>query len=226
MFQNNNPNAKTDNKQKVDGEQKPLVNEQKGQTGKIIETPEMKITELTQTLKRLQAEFENYQKRSARQNDEYKVFANAKLIEEILPVLDTLEAGIEHNKELVLVHDQIFTVLKKNGLQKIVAIKGRKFDHDTMECLMQERNFTLPDGSVANILLTGYMLNGKVLRATKVSVNSLEKEKPKENEKENKTENEEKRNSGESADKKIEDKKDDEKEEVTRIDRKVQIMEE
>jgi len=140
---------------------------------------ESRIKELTETLQRLQAEFENYQKRSAKQNEEYRVFANAKLIEELLPVLDALEQGMQHNKELVLMHEQLFGILKKNGLQKIQIKEGQMFDHDKMECLLQEKNDKFCDGAIASILLTGYLLNGKILRLAKVSVNVKEKkEKP------------------------------------------------
>lgn len=144
---------------------------------KNLGAQETKIKDLTETLQRLQAEFENYQKRSAKQNEEYKTFANAKLIDELLPVLDSLEQGMKHNKELVLLHEQLFLILKKNGLQKINAEKGQAFDHCIMECLMQEKNEKLPDGAVANVLIEGYLLNGKILRLAKVSVNGLEKNK-------------------------------------------------
>lgn len=196
------PNA---NEQKVEGQDKP----------KPMDS-ETRIKELTETLQRLQAEFENYQKRSARQNDEYKVFANAKLIEELLPVLDSLEAGMVHNKELVIVHEQIIAILKKNGVEKIKAEKGMNFDHDKMECLMQEKNDKLKDGAVANVLIAGYKLNGKILRLAKVSVNILDspsaqatKCEPTENEKT-----------------KLEKEEGKEKEQLTKVDYKVKIMEE
>ncbi len=136
-----------------------------------------KVKELTETLQRLQAEFENYQKRNAKQNEAYKEYANAKVIEEILPVLDALESGMSHSKDLEVVHEQLFGILKKNGLSKIDAKVGKEFNHDTMECLMREKVEGCADNSVAQVMLSGYLLNGKVLRAAKVSVNVLEKEK-------------------------------------------------
>ncbi|MEI7961574.1 MAG: nucleotide exchange factor GrpE [archaeon] len=163
-------------------------------------TREEKTRELTESIQRLQAEFENYQKRSTKQNEEFKVFANAKVIEEILPVIDSLEHGMLHNKEFVHIYEQLFSILKKKGLQKIHAEKGMKFNHDTMECMMQEKNPALKDDAVANVLITGYLLNGKVLRAVKVSVNSLANEKTENNEEEN-NEKEEKNSSEEMKNK-------------------------
>ncbi|VVB75399.1 Protein GrpE [uncultured archaeon] len=136
-----------------------------------------KVKELTDTLQRLQAEFENYQKRNTKQNEVFREYANAKLMEELLPVLDALESGMAHSKDLAIVYEQLFGILKKNGLAKIDAKKGKEFNHDIMECLMQEKNAECADNSVAQVMLTGYLLNGKVLRAAKVSVNVLEKEK-------------------------------------------------
>ena len=135
-----------------------------------LEEKDLKIKELTETLQRLQAEFENYQKRSAKQNSEFVVVANASLMEQLLAVLDSLESGMQHNKELAPIQEQLYSTLKKNGLQKMEIKEGVVFDHNKMDCLMQECNEKLREGEVAKVLLNGYALNGKVLRHAKVSV--------------------------------------------------------
>jgi molecular chaperone GrpE len=173
-----------------------------------------KVRELTEALQRLQAEFENYQKRSTKQNEEYKNYANAKLIEHILPVLDSIEAGIEHNKDLKIIYDQLNSVLKKQGLDKIEIKKSEAFDHDKMECLMQEKNPALGDHTVANVLMNGYLLNGKILRLAKVSVNILEKAGQCENDEEKAEQTEKSEKTG-AADEKL-----------TKIDYEVKKMEE
>lgn len=132
---------------------------------------DLKIEELTNDLKRVQAEFENFQKRIDKQNCEFKEFASAKLIEDLLPVLDSLENGIKHNKEFVQVYEQLFSILKKNGLEKIVVNIGDNFDHEIMDCLMQEKNNSFNEGVVVQVLSTGYKLKGKILRTTKISIN-------------------------------------------------------
>lgn len=146
---------------------------------------EQKNKELTETLQRLQAEFENYQKRSAKQNEEFKSYANAKLMDEILPVLDSLEAGMQHNNALGAIHSQLYSILRKNGLEKIKAERKMKYNHDEMECLMQEKDTELGDEEVAKVLISGYRLNGKVLRHAKVSVNVKENTSTAESAKEN-----------------------------------------
>ncbi len=139
---------------------------------------QQKVKELTETLQRLQAEFENYQKRTAKQNEELIKLANAKLMDELLLVLDSLEQGMQHDKSLALVHEQLYSILRKKGLQKIRAEKGMDFNHDKMECLMQEENNEMACDKVVNVILGGYELNGKVLRPAKVSVNSGAKKEP------------------------------------------------
>ena len=133
-----------------------------------------RIQELINDLKRVQAEFENYQKRNEKQNSEYREYASAKIIDELLPVMDSLEQGIKHNKEFVQVYEQLFSILKKNGLEKVEVNAGDNFDHDLMDCLMQETNPKLSEGQVVQVLSTGYKLKGKILRTTKISINKNE----------------------------------------------------
>ncbi len=176
--QNTANNPQKEVQKAVKEAQNPHLNEEKEaskqpkEAEKNEKTKETQIKELTTTLQRLQAEFENYQKRNAKQNDEYKTYANARLIEELLPVLDSLEQGMKHDKALAIVHEQLYAILKKNGLSKIHAEKGMKFNHDKMECLMQENDPKLKEDEVVNVLIGGYELNGKILRLTKVSVNA------------------------------------------------------
>jgi len=78
-----------------------------------------------------------------------------------------------------------------------------------MECLLQEKNDKFCDGAIASILLTGYLLNGKILRLAKVSVNVREKKEPQ------KTKNEKQETIPEEK-----------KEEVTKVDYVITKMEE
>jgi molecular chaperone GrpE len=162
-------NAKENNKQNA---------EIKQEINKEVE----KVKELTETLQRLQAEFENYQKRTNKNNQEFKEFANASLIEQILPVLDTLEQGVKHNKEFALIYEQLYSILKKSGLEKINVCEGKNFDHEIMDCLIKEDS-QFSEDKVVKVILNGYLLNKKVLRPVKVSISTGKKvEKVVENE--------------------------------------------
>jgi len=157
-------------------EQKPCI-DKKNENDKVneIKQENPELQEMKETLQRLQAEFENYQKRAQKESENFRVLANASLIKDLLPVLDTLEQGINHNKELLGVKNQLESILKKNGLLKIVVEKGDLFDHEKMDCLMEEKCDDVETGKVVNILINGYTLNGLVLRPTKVSIASENK---------------------------------------------------
>lgn len=178
----NNSHLKKENHQKKDEIKKDIMGK------KREENEKNKIEELTIDLKRLQAEFENYRKRSEKENEDFRKFSNANLIEQLLPVLDSLEQGIKHNKEFTMVYEQLYSILKKNRLLKIEVNVGDDFDHETMDCLMQETNEKLKDGQVTQVLSTGYKINDKILRTTKIAINKLKKEN---DESENKNEKKE-----------------------------------
>jgi molecular chaperone GrpE len=175
----NNPNNEFGKKKDSDyefGEEKQSNNEfvENKELKNLKDSYEKRIDELTLDLKRLQAEFENYQKRSEKENENYRKCANTLLIEDLLPVIDSLLLGLEHNKEFAQVYEQLISILKKKGLEKIEVNIGDNFDHEIMDCLMQEKNNDLKDGQVVKVLSIGYKLNGFVLRPTKISINKLE----------------------------------------------------
>jgi len=138
-----------------------------------------KIEELTDALKRLQAEFENHKKRIAKENLELIKCASEQLIKKLLPVLDSFEQALKNkdSKEFVsgveLIYSQLFSVLKEEGLSHIEC-KGKKFDPYTQEVLLQEKSEK--DNIVLEELQKGYLLNGKVIRTAKVKIGKKEEE--------------------------------------------------
>jgi len=135
-----------------------------------------KIADLTDTLKRLQAEFENYQKRTEKECCEFRKYANAKLVTKLLPVLDSFElalknsaTGEELKKGLELIHSQFFQILKDEGLRGIDAL-NKKFDPYNHEVLLTEERTDKDDEFVLEELQKGYALNNNVLRHSKVKI--------------------------------------------------------
>ena len=162
----------------------PEVNEQEPESKE--EKLQKEIDELRKHLEdekdkylRLNAEFDNHCKRTLKTHEEFTKYANEKLIQEFIDVFESLERGIENarkadNKDkliegMELVYKQFKSVLDKNGLVPIKAL-GEKFDHYKHEAMIQ----TLTDDQEEDIILEefakGYMLNGKVIRYSKVRV--------------------------------------------------------
>jgi molecular chaperone GrpE len=133
--------------------------------------------ELMDMLRRIQADFENYRKRVQREQVTLVERANERLLEDLLPVLDsfdgalasfTSDADIEKVRNGVLgIHTQFVAVVQKNGLERIAA-EGAPFDPNEHEAVMQDDGDGEPH--VAQVMRTGYRLRGRVLRPAMVSV--------------------------------------------------------
>lgn len=162
--------------------------EKLGETQKELNEQKQKTDDFKDIAQRVQAEFENFAKRTEKEKKEFREIAQAKLIEEILPVLDSLDGAIESMKKhgktekdeglqgLVLLHRQLFGVLEKHGLKKIEA-EGKKFDPQLHECYASESIDGIEDEIVIGEIQKGYLLNSRVLRASKVRINKVLHEK-------------------------------------------------
>jgi molecular chaperone GrpE len=143
----------------------------------VVETPiiENKEKEYFERLARLQAEFENYRKRMNKERAENLINANANLIYQLLSVLDNFELSLKHNKEagVLLIYEELFTILEKQGL-KVIDTKGI-FNPKIHEAIIKvdgER-----DGLILEEIQKGYLLNDKLLRASKVKISKVTEKK-------------------------------------------------
>tara|TARA_Y100000310_G_scaffold340125_1_gene434882 strand:+ start:1853 stop:2326 length:474 start_codon:yes stop_codon:yes gene_type:complete len=140
--------------------------------GKISD--KQKIVEFTDTLQRLQAEFENYKKRVDKEKVHFLEYSKAELIAKLLPIIDTFELALQNsqdNKEFAkgieMIFGQLYSLLEQEGLRKI-EVNG-KFDPFKHEVLMKEGSDKEED-TILEELQKGYMLKDKVLRHSKVKV--------------------------------------------------------
>ena len=134
--------------------------------------------ELVDTLRRVQADFENYRKRVLREQTALVDRATERLLEELLPVLDSFEGALasiggdtpELHKlrdGVTGIHAQLVSVLEKAGLERIDA-DGKPFDPNEHEAVLQDDGDAEPH--VAETLRTGYRLKGRVVRPSMVRV--------------------------------------------------------
>ena len=135
--------------------------------------------EYLDTLRRVQAEFENYRKRVIKEQTALVDRATEGLVEQLLPVLDSFELALKNfdpvggrdtesvRKGVELVYAELLGVLEKAGLSRVEA-EGKPFDPNVHEAVMQEEG----DGEpvVTDVLRTGYTLKGRVLRPAMVKV--------------------------------------------------------
>ena len=124
-------------------------------------------------LQRLQAEFENYQKRTDKEKQEILKNANQDLIIQLLGILDNFELALKHttDKGIEMIYSELYSILEKQGLKKIKA-EG-KFDPELHEVLIQEEG--KKDGIILEEFQKGYTLNDKLIRPSKVKISKGEK---------------------------------------------------
>ncbi len=141
---------------------------------KHLEEKQKQIEELTDTLKRLQAEFENYKKRVDKEKTEFAKYANAGMIAGILPALDSFGIALKNTSDrekfvegMKLIYAQLYSALESEGLKPIKA--DGQFDPYRHEVLMKEES-EKPEGTILEEFQKGYMLNDKVLRFSKVKI--------------------------------------------------------
>jgi molecular chaperone GrpE len=151
------------------GEEDPATEEE------ILRETEEASENYLEMAQRIQADFENYRKRAAREAAAAGERAKSGLVRELLPIVDNLERalasaeeGEQHLAEGVrLVHSELIAVLERNGIQQFDP-SGDRFDPSEHEAL-SVRNDGDP-GVVLEVVEKGYRTNGSVLRPARVVV--------------------------------------------------------
>jgi len=159
-----------------------------------------KATEHYDRFLRIQADFDNYKKRLEKEKIEFIKFANEEIIVEILKILDDFERAVEAGKSrhdfdilykgVEMIYKDLKEFLKQKGVKEIEA-KGRPFNPHEHEAMMQEETDEHSEGHVIGEFQKGYMLNGRIIRPSKVKVSKRSKEVPDEIESKSKKKNKE-----------------------------------
>ncbi len=139
---------------------------------------ERRADEHLDDLRRLAAEFDNYRKRVAREQERLVAHAHERLVKELIPVLDDLERALEAAEQheeaqleegVKLVHRALADVLRKEGLEEIDT-DGR-FDPHVHEALLAQPS-EAAEGDVIQVLQRGWRVGDRVLRPARVVVSA------------------------------------------------------
>jgi molecular chaperone GrpE len=126
---------------------------------------------------RVQADFENYRKRAAREQERLVAHAHERLVRELLPILDDLERALEaaerhEEAQLVegvkLVEKSLRNALRKEGLAEIET--DGAFDPHVHEAMLTRPGNGAESGSVLEVVQRGYRVGDKVVRPARVIV--------------------------------------------------------
>jgi len=147
--------------------------------GELKSEYEEKLKEREDRYLRLAAEFDNYKKRNARMYENMVQLSREGIIVPILDLVDNFERALdaaEKNSDFDslkegtrLIYQQVSDLLKKEGVEAIEAV-GQKFDPNLHEAMMQVDSVEYPEGIIAQEMVRGYKMNGKVIRHSKVVV--------------------------------------------------------
>ena len=145
---------------------------------------QQKIDELTAGLKekeeralRLQADFENFRRRTSKEKEELSAVIKQEILKDMLPLLDNFERAMAaetkdaeaFQKGVDMIYTQLQEVMKKNGLEPIET-EGQKFDPNFHQAVMRVQNDDLEDDDIVQELQKGYMVEGRVIRPSMVQV--------------------------------------------------------
>jgi molecular chaperone GrpE len=161
-------------------EQAEDVKEQVEQDQGNQENEEQRFKEYENLLKVLQADFDNYKKRTQREREEIYSYANIGFAKDILPILDNLERALASiNKEdpaqkaifsgVEMIYNQFISALEKNNVTEIDALL-QPFNPEKHYGVMQVEDSDQPENTIVEVLQKGYTLKDKVIRPSMVKV--------------------------------------------------------
>lgn len=146
-----------------------------------IESLKIALAEANNRHLRLMAEFDNFRRRSAKEQLELIETANGKLLEKLSEVQDNFDRAFAaenkakdleaFEKGMQMIYNQFAKVLTDAGLEQIDPT-GNEFDPNLHEALMQQPSETIPEGHVVTVFQKGYKLKNKILKTAKVIVSS------------------------------------------------------
>lgn len=144
---------------------------------KIEENIEQRLSDLESQLRRVQAEFENYKKRTDKERETLLMGGSALMVAKMLPILDEMEvamhaihhqAGAKEIKEgMEMIHGKFHSMLEREGLAEMKCL-GESFDPYRHEAIRTAEG--KEDGKVLEVLKNGYLFRGNVLRHAMVVV--------------------------------------------------------
>ncbi|HEX3033186.1 MAG TPA: nucleotide exchange factor GrpE [Bacillota bacterium] len=127
-------------------------------------------------LQRLQADFENYKRRTLKERQDLLNYGSEGMVCALLPVLDNLERAVQAQggeegllKGVEMICEQFHEALKSQGVSKICAV-GEQFDPNLHQAVMRLPSSEHPDNHVVEEFQTGYQLKDRVIRPSMVKV--------------------------------------------------------
>ena len=141
-----------------------------------LETTQKKADESWDTLVRLQAEMDNFRKRSEKKVDDAHKFASQKFVESLLPVVDSMEMGMaaegdvdQIRKGMDLTIKLFESVMEKNNIEAVDPM-GEKFNPELHQAMAMQPNPEMENNTVMAVMQKGFTISGRLIRPAMVMV--------------------------------------------------------
>lgn len=135
------------------------------------------LDEMTDRYKRLQADFDNFRRRTRQEKEELSIIVTERIICELLPIVDNFERATASTPNDVtalatgveMIFRQLNSTLTQLGVEPIIAV-GNMFDPAQHEAVLRLEDSSQPNGMIVEELQKGYKVNGRVIRPSMVKV--------------------------------------------------------
>lgn len=146
-----------------------------------LESAREDAAQAKERLARVQADWENFRKRTAQERERERSLATAHLVEAILPALDDMERALEHASTLTdsalsdfsagvqAVYDKLMAALLQEGVV-VIDPEGEPFDPAVAQAVGTVEDASVPPDTVVEVLRRGYKQGSKVIREAMVAV--------------------------------------------------------
>ena len=142
-----------------------------------VESLQAALAEKDNRVKRLQADFENFRRRTSKEREELANVVTQDLLKSMLPILDNFDRAMaaeqkdneSFQKGVEMIYTQLHETLKNAGLE-LIDTAGQKFDPNFHQAVMRVENPDLEDDTIAQELQKGYIVKGRVSRPSMVQV--------------------------------------------------------
>ena len=142
-----------------------------------IEKLEAQVKEKEDRARRLQADFDNFRRRTRQEKDEISAVVTQTILTDMLPLLDNFERALavettdaeSFQNGVEMIYKQFKEAMKKNGLEAIET-EGAMFDPNFHQAVMRVQDADKDDDTIAAELQKGYMVKGHVIRPSMVQV--------------------------------------------------------
>jgi molecular chaperone GrpE len=123
------------------------------------------------------AEFDNFRKRVEREREEHRQAGVEEMVRDLLPVLDNFERALQHAEDdsgafhqgVEMIAKQLWDTLERRGVQEVNPV-GLQFDPELHEAVQRVEDGQHPPGTVAWVMLKGYIMGNRLVRPAMVGV--------------------------------------------------------